>query len=696
MAAKVFLTVGLGVGIALLIQARHDSRSEARILQQETRQWADRAALLFVGAVEHSMLRGDGIKVKASIRDLEQRVDGVDVRIFDHRGIEVFAPKSPIPDPAELQPDVAAILRQPTSRIENDRRVFRPVVNEKRCHECHSSANKLRGVLELVFSPETYVTHRETTLPSIVTAGFTQVMSARQSDLLDDYFAELKRAAPSIEMVAVFDADGDLVFGESLAALQPAMLELSLQPGAQPSWVHTEYGILAMVPLPMQQRCVACHDNVIGSVRGVLVMSLDHTQLDIEAAKMELEGTIDTSLRFIMLSELGRRIADFLDAAASTKTVDSLALYDNHGRRYWTTDHPAPSEYVARVLASGEPAHHWHGNGLDERLETIAPLRNEDGCVRCHGSDSSLRGAVSVSVSTAVATKASRASLRRRTWFTGLTLLGILFMLAGLLQYLVARPVRQIGDVADEVSSGNLSATVERADPDGDEISRLGQRINEMVRGLRTKMHLEKFVSKGAAEAAAGAGVRSISRTGERIAATVLFSDIRGFTSYSERIPPESVVEMLNRLLRAQAEVVVEFGGDIDKYIGDELMAVFIGEEPQARAVACAVRMLEAVKSARRDGETLGIGIGISTGDVVYGAIGHENRMDFTVIGDVVNTGARLCSAAAEDEVFVTAAVREAIDDLPDVRFEPGEPLAVKGKRDLLKVFTATRCARQK
>jgi adenylate cyclase len=87
-------------------------------------------------------------------------------------------------------------------------------------------------------------------------------------------------------------------------------------------------------------------------------------------------------------------------------------------------------------------------------------------------------------------------------------------------------------------------------------------------------------------------------RGGTRRAATVLFTDIRGFTAYSETRPPEQVVEMLNRVLRAQAEVVERHGGDIDKYVGDELMAVFTGDGAEVEAVRAAIEMIEAVKLA--------------------------------------------------------------------------------------------------
>lgn len=688
MAAKVFLAVGVGVGIALLVQARHDSSAEERTIKEETRKWADTMAQLFIGAVEHSMLRGDGIDVKDSLEDLEARVPAVEVTLYDQRGIEVFGARPP-PDPDDIPAGVAAILHVPERHVDASGRAFRPISNEPRCQACHPGDSPLRGVLELAIQRDRTIAARERVMTGILTAGFTHVMSARRSELLDDYFDEIRAGAPSVRAVSVLDADGGAPFGQAIDDLDPAALTELFRPGSAPRHQPRDGGTLTLVPLPMQERCVACHDDPIGTVRGVLAISFADAAVDAERATLELESAIDISLRFIMLSRLGRRIADFLDAVAESDAVDELVLYDDLGRVYWTTRHPTPPPSVAEVLATARPLYRMRGDGADERLVAIAPLRNERACIQCHGSDSALRGAVSVSVSTAVATEASARSMRRRTFFTGINLLGLLIMLAALVQYLVARPVKRIGDVAEQVGRGNLGVTVERADPEGDEIARLGQRINEMVHGLRAKMQLEKFVSRGAAQAAEGAGLRSIMRTGERRAATVLFSDIRGFTSYSERVAPEVVVEMLNRLLRAQAEIVVELGGDIDKYVGDELMAVFVGDDAPARAVRCAVRMLDAVARVRRDGEELAVGIGISCGDVIHGAIGHEARMDFTVIGDVVNTGARLCSAAAPGQILVTTAVRDAAGELDGIAFEAGEPLALKGKREPLPVFVA-------
>jgi adenylate cyclase len=702
MAVKVFLGIGLVVGGMLLAQAWTDSQRELRNLRKQSEDSATDIARLFIGAVEHSMLGGAGIDVKALVEELEERLHeehqvkrlpDVQVQIFDQRGIEVFAPKPPVPAPEELPPDVAAVLASGERREAGGDRVYRPVKNEQACYEsCHEKDNPLRGVIALELDRARCAETRQQVLPRVITEGFTHVMTAERADLLDDYFGALAAEAPQVEGVAVFDAQAERQYGQAIADLDQADVKRLLDRDPATTYLpRVDGGTLALVPLPMQDRCTGCHRTKIGAMRGLLAVSLAPSPAPGACASDELESVIDTSLRYIMMSRLGRRIADFLDAVAATGIVRELVLYDNVGRRYWTTRHPEPPPHVAAVLARGETVVDIIQAEDGERVRAVEPLFNERACTRCHGAGSKMRGVVSVSLSTAFAAEMRQETLERRLAFTVVTLLGILLLLGVILQYLVARPVKRIGEVAEQVGRGNLAIVIEHADAHGDEIARLGQRVNEMVLQLQAKMHLEKFVSRGAVAAADAAGMREISRAGERRAVTVLFSDIRGFTSYAERVAPETVVEMLNRLLQAQADAVGNFGGDIDKFVGDELMAVFQGANAEARAVLCATRMIDAVRRARREGESLSVGIGISSGDVVYGPIGHEDRMDYTVIGDVVNTGARLCAAASGDEIIVTESVRAAIGDLEDLAFDTAPPLAVKGKREPLRVYRAWR-----
>jgi adenylate cyclase len=265
----------------------------------------------------------------------------------------------------------------------------------------------------------------------------------------------------------------------------------------------------------------------------------------------------------------------------------------------------------------------------------------------------------------------------------------VVALLGLVIRYAILQPVQKIGSVADRVGAGNFDAHVEVNTVD--EIGRLAKRINDMVTGLRQKLALSKFVSQATLETVETSG--QAVRGGVRERVTMLFSDIRGFTAYSETREPEQVVEMLNEYLQAQADVVVKHGGDIDKFVGDELMARFTGKDQELRAARCAVEMIEAVDAlnAKKGEKTLAVGIGVNADDVVFGAMGAEHRLDFTVIGDSVNLAARLCSAAKGGEVIITKTIRDALADAKDIAAEVLEPIKVKGKTDPIAIYRTKR-----
>jgi class 3 adenylate cyclase len=146
---------------------------------------------------------------------------------------------------------------------------------------------------------------------------------------------------------------------------------------------------------------------------------------------------------------------------------------------------------------------------------------------------------------------------------------------------------------------------------------------------------------------------------------TVLFSDIRGFSTFAEQVPPRQVAEVVDRHLAAMAAVVRTHGGILDKFAGDAVMAVFGAPHPVAdhakRAVECALAMQRRQAELNAEARTLGlpaseIGIGINTGTVIAGLIGGAGRVDYTVIGDTVNVAQRLQSEAKAGEILASAA----------------------------------------
>jgi adenylate cyclase len=157
---------------------------------------------------------------------------------------------------------------------------------------------------------------------------------------------------------------------------------------------------------------------------------------------------------------------------------------------------------------------------------------------------------------------------------------------------------------------------------------------------------------------------------GQRRDVTILFADIRGFTSYSENKQPEEVVARLNSYLDEMTGVVFRHGGTLDKFLGDGLMAIFGAPLPlenhAVRAVACALDMQRAVSRLNDEWmsngqKPLAIGIGINSGSVLVGNVGSQERMDYTVIGEDVNLASRLESLNKEygTEIIISGRTRK-------------------------------------
>ena len=179
----------------------------------------------------------------------------------------------------------------------------------------------------------------------------------------------------------------------------------------------------------------------------------------------------------------------------------------------------------------------------------------------------------------------------------------------------------------------------------------------------------------------------------EELEATIVFSDIRGFSSLAERLPPREVAEVVGRHLSAMVEVVTSHGGVLDKFAGDAVMAVFGAPRPAPdharRALECAAAMQRRQLALNDAAEHAGlpafqIGIGINTGTVIAGTLGGPGRLDYTVLGDAVNIAQRLQSEAVGGEILAAAVtVRQAGTD----RAEPVGRKQLKGRQELVEVY---------
>jgi class 3 adenylate cyclase len=182
--------------------------------------------------------------------------------------------------------------------------------------------------------------------------------------------------------------------------------------------------------------------------------------------------------------------------------------------------------------------------------------------------------------------------------------------------------------------------------------------------------------------------------TQEELEVTVLFSDIRGFSTIAERLSTREIADVVGRHLRAMAEIVTEHGGTIDKFQGDAVMAVFGAPDPlpdhAERALRCAIAMqrrqaaLNAMGWGEAHVEDLHVGIGVNTGLVIAGAVGGGGRLEYTVVGDAVNVASRLQSEAEGGEIIASAST---VGATSGITCEPIGMRHVKGREEPVEVF---------
>lgn len=213
----------------------------------------------------------------------------------------------------------------------------------------------------------------------------------------------------------------------------------------------------------------------------------------------------------------------------------------------------------------------------------------------------------------------------------------------------------------------------------------------------KTRVYLQRFLSPGLVDQVVG-GKFQLGHGGELRETTVLFSDIRGFTAMSESVKdPQVVVALLNDYFERMVDVLFRHRGTLDKYVGDALMALFGVPVPMSNAplaaVACALEMQRMVEIMNTERAVQGlfavrIGIGIHTGPAVCGTIGSRKAMQYTAIGDTVNTCSRLCSLAKAGEIIISQETMAQIQSHAEA--VTLDPVQVKGKAELLQVYRVT------
>ncbi len=306
------------------------------------------------------------------------------------------------------------------------------------------------------------------------------------------------------------------------------------------------------------------------------------------------------------------------------------------------------------------------------------PLLNLPKCAVCHGSDHTVRGVIKISSDITPIVSKQKTNLLVAGIFFIVLVLSLAFILTRFFKTKILQPVKHIGAVCTAVTGGDFNTRVSIRN--NDEIGVLGETVNKMVDGLYERFQLSKFVSTST--------ITSIKNKedGVKDSITLFFSDIRSFTSYSEKKTPDEVVENLNKILSFQTKIIHDNGGDVDKYVGDEIVALFTGEDKEINACRSALQIQEELfKKSVSDYDGLTVGIGINTGEVILGMIGSEERADFTVIGDHVNFASRLCDAAKAGQIIIAESVNKNLKGT----FTASKPykIKVKGKEEFQRVY---------
>ena len=218
-------------------------------------------------------------------------------------------------------------------------------------------------------------------------------------------------------------------------------------------------------------------------------------------------------------------------------------------------------------------------------------------------------------------------------------------------------------------------------------------RLESVQRLDRVRGILKLYLSKRTLDAIENAPLTGALPQPEERDLAICFTDIRGFTAFSEETAPARLFTLVSELLADQVNIIHDYGGYVDKFGGDGVMAVFDGEDMVHQSCMCALAILESaqLKNTLGDEEIRRFGIGIHTGRAVVGNIGSPEHLDYSAIGATVNLAARLCGQAEATSIAVSKAVRDVACADPRLKFHSERRVVIRGFRDSVTVYTLSR-----
>lgn len=280
-------------------------------------------------------------------------------------------------------------------------------------------------------------------------------------------------------------------------------------------------------------------------------------------------------------------------------------------------------------------------------------------------------------------------NIQRRNFYLMVIILNLSIFVVLVFSKKLTKPILKLVEASKRIEKGDFHINLRH--DSGDEVGILTESFTNMAKGLAERDKIKdafgKFVNTELAEQVLHSDIRL---GGSRKECAIFFSDIRDFTATSEDMEPEDVVEFLNEYMTIMVACVNEYGGIVDKFIGDSIMAVWGALNPSPEdtynAISCALAMRNALiefnnKKRKKNFPFVRIGIGINTGIVLSGQIGSEERLEFTVVGDAVNLASRIESLNKEfqTDILVSESSYEKTKDL--FHFVKMKTIQVRGKK---------------
>ncbi len=339
-------------------------------------------------------------------------------------------------------------------------------------------------------------------------------------------------------------------------------------------------------------------------------------------------------------------------------------------------------------LPSGSFSYDWlSGQGMSNELVSfLTPVRFKD----------LTAGHVVVTMSRSLVTRSIRNAIR--TIVVATVVLNLLTIIAAFfMSKRISRPIHSLLDATQAIRNGDYRYRIDEQRKD--EIGRLITGFNHMAEGLESKSKVENVFSRFVSEDVASEVLRNIDDVqlgGKNVVGTVLFADIVGFTQISENLSPLDIASMLNEHFTYIARVSELCQGTIDKFMGDCAMVQFgvLKDDPDHRfhAIACGVmikKLMEKLNVTRmREGKpAVFFRVGINSGEMMAGNLGSDNRMHFTVVGDVVNLASRLSEKAGGGQILITESLYHYGDIRRRVKARPHEPLEIRGKAEPVQTY---------